>query len=166
MCKTYNILTVTGDNYAGSWPKEAFARHGINYRTSDKVRSELYLAFLPLVNSQRVELLDHPKMVLQFQTLICQTGRSGKDVINHQDGGHDDICNAVSGALVLASVGAAPLAFHEPGLTHVPLGDVHQIGLPGVLAPAIYGDCSKPGGDNGAGAIGNQFSWSHTGLKH
>ena len=35
--KTYGIRTVTGDRYAGEWPREAFREHGISYRPSASV---------------------------------------------------------------------------------------------------------------------------------
>ena len=48
--KAYGISTVTGDRYAGEWPAERFSAHGIRYEPAELNRSELYLAFLPLVN--------------------------------------------------------------------------------------------------------------------
>jgi hypothetical protein len=56
LLKEYRISKVHGDNYAKDWPVEAFKRRGIEYKKSDKVRSEIYLAALPLINSGRVEL--------------------------------------------------------------------------------------------------------------
>jgi len=100
LLKQYHIGKVIGDGYAGDFPKEAFARYGIIYELSDKNRSELYLACLPLINSRRVELLDHQKMINQFIGLERRTGRSGRDMINHIANFHDDIANAVAGALV------------------------------------------------------------------
>jgi hypothetical protein len=37
-------------------------------------------------------------------------------------------------------------SFHVPTVSHIPLGDVREIGLPGILAPSVWGDMSKPGG--------------------
>ena len=53
--KSYRISTVTGDRYAGEWPRERFRVHGINYEIVEKNRSELYLELLPAINSQTVE---------------------------------------------------------------------------------------------------------------
>ena len=111
---SYGIKTVPGDHYAKLWPVEAFARHGIVYRQSAPVRSEIYLAMLPLVNSRRVELLDNPQMVLQFTSLVRKTQPTGKDSVEHPPNAHDDICNAVSGVLVLAATEPVPLNFHPP----------------------------------------------------
>src|SRR3984957_6507748 len=98
--KSYRISMVTGDRYAGEWPRERFQAHGITYQPAEMNRSELYLAFLPLLNSARVDLLDSPRMVAQFVGLERRTSRAGKDTVNHAPGAHDDIANAVAGAPV------------------------------------------------------------------
>jgi hypothetical protein len=98
--KTWRITKVRGDKYAGEWPREQFRKRGINYETSEKFRSELYLDFLPLLNSGAVDLLDSDRLVNQLVGLERRTSRSGKDSIDHGPGGHDDLCNAVAGAMV------------------------------------------------------------------
>ena len=95
--KAYGISTVTGDRYAGAWPAERFSAHGIRYAPAELNRSELYLAFLPLVNSGRVDLLDNARMVSQFVGLERRTSRGGRDSIDHAPGGHDDVANPVAG---------------------------------------------------------------------
>jgi hypothetical protein len=99
--KSYRVATVTGDRYAGEWPRERFQAHGITYQAAAPNRSELYLAFLPLLNSGRVDLLDSPRMVAQFVGLERRSSRSGRDSVDHAPGAHDDIANAVAGALVI-----------------------------------------------------------------
>jgi hypothetical protein len=101
--KAYGVSTVTGDRYAGEWPAERFSAHGIRYAPAELNRSELYLAFLPLVNSGRVDLLDNARMVSQFVGLERRTSRGGRDSIDHAPGGHDDVANAVAGVAWLAS---------------------------------------------------------------
>ena len=54
--KTYRISRVTGDRYGGAWPETEFLKHGISYSPSEQDRSGLYLTFLPMVLSGRVEL--------------------------------------------------------------------------------------------------------------
>lgn len=103
LLKSYNIREVTSDNYAGEWPVSQFREHGITYKASEKVRSLLYLDFLPLVNSGSVELLDHERSVNQLCALERRVARSGKDSVNHPDGGHDDIANSIAGVLVLVA---------------------------------------------------------------
>ena len=105
--KFYGISKVVGDRYAGEWPREAFRKCGVEYRVADKPKSDLYLGLLPLLNSGRVELLDHKRLVAQLCTLERRTSRAGKDSIDHVPGGYDDIANAVAGAVVLAAQAAA-----------------------------------------------------------
>lgn len=97
--KRYGITTATSDRYAAEWPVEQFRKYGITVVPSDKTKSELYREFLPMLNSGQVELLDHPRMVAQFARLERRVARGGKDSIDHAPGGHDDVANAVAGAV-------------------------------------------------------------------
>jgi hypothetical protein len=103
----HGVAQIVGDRYAGEWPREAFRKHGVDYRVADKAKSDLYLALLPLLNSDRVELLDSKRLVAQLCGLERKTARSGKDSIDHVPGGRDDVANAVAGAAVLAVEAAA-----------------------------------------------------------
>src|SRR5262249_50716674 len=89
-----------GDRYAGEWPAEQFRKHGITYEAAAKPKSDLYRDFLPLLNSGRVDLLDHPKLVNQIASLERRTARGGRDLIDHPLGGHDDLANSVAGLAV------------------------------------------------------------------
>jgi hypothetical protein len=51
--------------------------------------------------------VDHARLRAQFAGLERRTGRSGRDSIDHGPSGHDDVCNAAAGALVLAHGAAA-----------------------------------------------------------
>ena len=106
--RQYRLSTVRGDRYAGLWPREAFEKCGVTYEVATLNRSELYLATLPLLNSGRVSLLDIPRMTLQFLALERRTSRAGKDSVDHAPGGHDDVANAVAGALTMACGQAEP----------------------------------------------------------
>ena len=53
-----------------------------------------------MINSGRVDLLEHPRLVAQLSRLERRTGRGGRDSIDHAPGDHDDLANAVAGALV------------------------------------------------------------------
>jgi hypothetical protein len=101
--RSYGLVEVTGDAYGGEWPRARFAAHGIEYRVSDKTKTEIYKAFLPLLNGGRVELLDEPRMLRQFERLERRTTRGGREVIDHPPGGKDDRANAAAGALVQAT---------------------------------------------------------------
>jgi hypothetical protein len=62
---------------------------------------------LPLLNSGRIELLDHQRLVAQLCGLERRTSRAGKDSIDHVPGSFDDVANCVAGAAVLAAQAAA-----------------------------------------------------------
>lgn len=106
LLKRYRISEVTGDAYGGDWPREQFSKRGIAYRVSDKSKSELYLEALPIFTSGRVEILDNRRIVTQFANLERRTARSGRDSVDHPANGHDDLCNAVAGALGCAAKAA------------------------------------------------------------
>jgi hypothetical protein len=103
LLKAYSISTVHGDRYAGEWPRERFRVHGIEYRVAAKPKSDIYRDLLPILNAGRAELLDHPRLIAQLCSLERRTARGGRDSIDHPVGSHDDVCNAVAGALVTAS---------------------------------------------------------------
>jgi hypothetical protein len=100
LLKTYKIRRVHGDRYAGEWPREQFRKHGIEYKPAEKSKSEIYLELLPMLNSGKVELLDHPRMRTQLLNLERRTSRAGKDSIDHAPNAHDDLINAAAGALL------------------------------------------------------------------
>ncbi len=90
-----------GDRYGGEWPAERFQVHGIRYEPAELNRSDLFLSFLPLLNSGRLDLIDNQRMITQFVALERRTARSGRDSIDHAPGGHDDLANAVAGCAAL-----------------------------------------------------------------
>jgi hypothetical protein len=91
---------VVGDRYGGEFPREQFRKHGVSYEPSPKFKNDLYRDLLPLLNSRKIELLDHPRLVNQLVGLERRTARGGKDSIDHAQGAHDDLANAAAGALV------------------------------------------------------------------
>lgn len=109
--KQYCCAHVTGDRYAGEWPRQAFEQCGITYRPAELNRSQLYSALEPLLNSGQVELLDHATLLAQLIGLV----RKGEK-IDHVGGEHDDHSNASAGALVLAQTVSAPLIFSCNGV--------------------------------------------------
>jgi len=102
--KSYGVTTVQSDRYAGAWVEEAFAKCGITCRQSAEPKSTIYANLLPLLNSGRVALLDHPGLQAQLLGLERRTARGGRDSIDHAPNGHDDLSNAVAGVLV-ATIG-------------------------------------------------------------
>ena len=101
---------------AGEFVREPFRSHGIRYELSEKVKSDIYRDSLPLLNAERVELLDLPRLIGQLCNLERRVGRNGHDVIDHGPGGHDDVANAAMGAVLLA--GAAQSVVISDSLLH------------------------------------------------
>ncbi|HEY1261665.1 MAG TPA: hypothetical protein VGF34_20635 [Stellaceae bacterium] len=106
LLKSYQVFSVTGDRYAGEWPREQFRKHGVEYLTSDKPKSDIYRELLPLLNAGSVELLDNPRLVSQICGLERRTVRGGRDSIDHPRAGRDDLANSAGGAIVMASAGS------------------------------------------------------------
>ena len=100
--KSYRLSQVSGDKYAGIWPTDLFAKHAIKYIPSTQTKSEIYLECLPLLNSRKVQLLDNRKLIVQLVSLERRTRSGGKDTVDHNPGGHDDIINSATGSLLLA----------------------------------------------------------------
>jgi hypothetical protein len=127
---SYGLSEVLGDRYAASWVVDAFARQGITYRHSDRDRSAIYSDALPFFTSGRVRLLDNKKLVNQFANLE-RRATSSRDRIDHPAGGHDDLCNACAGSIVM-------------------------VGIPPREAPSPqFGTFSGPFGSGGSWSIGN-----------
>jgi hypothetical protein len=108
--KRYGLTEITCDRYAGDWPVEAFRKHGITVKPSERTRSEIYLAVLPMIMSGQVELLDQPRLLKQLASLERRKGRQGKDTVDAPPRQHEDVSNAACLALTLAGL-ARP---HDP----------------------------------------------------
>jgi hypothetical protein len=101
LLKGYRISRVTGDRYAGEWPREQFRKRSIHYDSSELPKSGLYLDLLPRLNSKTVKLVDNARLVNQLASLERRTARGGKDSIDHPPGGQDDCANVVAGVASL-----------------------------------------------------------------
>jgi hypothetical protein len=99
--KQFRVKSVEGDRYGGEWCKEPFRKAGIAYEPAKLAKSDLYVAFLPLLTSGLVDLVDNPRLISQIVGLERRTARSGKDSIDHSPGGHDDLANVVAGACAM-----------------------------------------------------------------
>jgi hypothetical protein len=78
-----------------------------------KPKSGLYIELLPLLNSGRIQLLDHQKAVAQICHLERRNGTSGRDIIDHPRGSsyHDDLSNAIAGVASIAMANKGPIRF-------------------------------------------------------
>jgi hypothetical protein len=104
LLKSYGLREVYGDAYGAMWVQEQFRACGIEYKNSAWTRSQLYLEFLPLLNSGKLELLDHAKLIGQICGLERRSGQAGNDRIDHAAGAHDDLSNVAAGALVTVAL--------------------------------------------------------------
>jgi hypothetical protein len=115
LLKTYRVTGVNGDRYAGVWPIEQFSKFGIAYRNDETpTKSELYGTALASINSARVELPDLPKLAAQFVSLERRVGRGSRGSIDHPPGMHDDVANAVAGAIAM-TVGSPASTYNLAG---------------------------------------------------
>jgi len=103
--KFYGIRKVTADRWGGEFVIEAFSKHQITCEQSARPKSDIYRDALPLLNSGKVELLDHERLKSQLCGLERKVARGGRDSIDHAPGQHDDVANAACGALVAAGTG-------------------------------------------------------------
>lgn len=101
--RRYGINSCMGDRYAGEWPRERFRVHRIEYQPSTLTKSEIYKAWLPDLNSGKVELLDNSRLFNQILNLERRTGSGGREQIDHAPGGHDDLANSAAGALLMCT---------------------------------------------------------------
>lgn len=111
---------MVGDNYSAEWTKAAFETRGIRYTRCTtnpwsqdlrsqvaKPKSQLYLELLPRLQSQEVQLLDHPVLIEQLAQLERRTRVGGRDTVDHPQYGHDDLANVVAGVCDCCSKPAA-----------------------------------------------------------
>jgi hypothetical protein len=96
LLKSYRVSKITGDRYAGEWPRERFREHGISYEPTQKPKSDLYRDMLPAINSRKLDLLDDARLLTQLIGLERRTARGGRDSIDHAPSVHDDPANAVA----------------------------------------------------------------------
>lgn len=100
--KPYRIRTVYGDPYAGEWPREAFRSVGINYVVSEYTASDCYVEFQPLVKQGIVHMLDDGVQRDQICALLERKAITGRRLIIHPTGDHDDRANVAAGGAVMA----------------------------------------------------------------
>jgi hypothetical protein len=104
LCKAYSVSSVTGDNYAGSFAQNPIREHGLGFELAKKHKSELYFdPFLPMLNSRLIDLPRNDRAINQICSLERSVQKSGRDQITHPSHGHDDIANAIAGAVDVAA---------------------------------------------------------------
>jgi hypothetical protein len=108
LAKMYRVQRVIGDRWGSGFVQEKFQQHGLYYQVTEKTKSDIYRDLLPLLNSGKVELLDHPRLIQQLCALERRTARGGRDSTDHPVGGRDDCANAGAGILV-ELIGGPPM---------------------------------------------------------
>jgi hypothetical protein len=104
LLKAYRIYTVEGDAFGGEFAREPLKKFAISYQVAKRPKSDLYSHnLLPMLNSGRVDLLDHSRAIQQIVALECHTARAGRDKIDHPPGGHDDLANCIAGLVARAA---------------------------------------------------------------
>ena len=141
--KRYGISTIRGDRYAGEWVPARFKECGILFEQSARPKSDLYGDLLPLINAQRVELLDNRRLSAQLVGLERRTSRSGKDSIDHGPGGHDDCANAAAGVLVGLDLDRRPRLVRQESISAaVDMPSSRNSAIYAVLYPAKDGSAA------------------------
>lgn len=102
LLKSYGIVEVHGDAYAGGMQDE-WLRGGIRFIPAEFNKSEYYLRALPMLLNRRASLLNSATLRTQFASLERRVV-GGYEKVDHPAhfNAHDDVANAVAGALVVA----------------------------------------------------------------
>jgi hypothetical protein len=108
----YRLSIAIGDASAAAWVIDQLAGLGVTYQHSIRNRSEIYLNALPVFASGRVLLLENERLVNQLVSLERMTSPNGRDRIDARHG-HEDLANAVCGAIVLAAQQPPPMQYPE-----------------------------------------------------
>jgi hypothetical protein len=124
LLRSYYVSAISGDRYGGEWPIEQFAKYGVRYESAAKPKSGLYTDLLPLVNSRRIDLLDHSKTINQLIGLERRSIRGGGSSIDHGPNQHDDLINTVAG---VASICTTKGTFNLAALTDDAPGDRYGV---------------------------------------
>jgi hypothetical protein len=118
----YGISRATADRWGADWVAEAFAKHGVRVEQCAKPKSDLYRELLAPLNSGRIELLDHLRLIAQLCGLERRTARSGRDSIDAPQGRPEDLINAAAGAIVEVFGGGELITFSESMIRSLELG--------------------------------------------
>jgi hypothetical protein len=111
LLRSYRIVEVRGDKFAGGFHADEWKRNGIVYKACDDTTSENYLTALPLLLSNRARLVDCEVLRRQLVGLERRVHPSGRESISHAQSAsaHDDVAAAVCGCLAVLANGPQPL---------------------------------------------------------
>ena len=100
--RQYRIRKIIQDRHAIAWIGNDFRQYGIEVEVCDKTKTQIYEHFGVAMNKNLVELLDDKRMKDQVINLQKYLRSGGMVKIDHISGQHDDVINAVAGAIVEA----------------------------------------------------------------
>jgi len=102
--KHWKIETLTLDRFAGEWTSSAMRDEGIMTLNSELSKSEIFLAFLPQICNQNIELLDSKRLIGQFKNLERKPRAGSPDLITTGLSGKlDDLANVAAGSCLLST---------------------------------------------------------------
>lgn len=104
LLKSYQIASVTGDKFSGDWSLNSFAKNGIEYRRSEKNKSQLYLEAEGAFNTARIEIPKKDNLVIQLKSLVRKARSGGHDSVDSDSGQPEDEANAICGVAAMAGV--------------------------------------------------------------
>lgn len=118
--RSYGLHEATADRYAGELVVSPFKSQGIDIRSCERTKSELYIELLPLLLNGKVELLDSTRLVSQLKSLDRKARAGGRDQVDNFHG-HDDVANSCAGACVIAAIGedVGPEWYYHVGMADV-----------------------------------------------
>ena len=96
---------VRGDNFSGATWSSMFLKRGLTHQVEKGAATVLYRNFAPAVTGKKVEFLDPNTGTAQeraLNQLVRLEKREGGEKITHPQGEHDDVANALAGAVVMA----------------------------------------------------------------
>ncbi len=103
--REYGIGEVVGDRFSGLFAPESFQRHGVAYKQSEHPARVLFGALLPLLNSERIRLVDDKVANTEICRLERKVTPAGNTMIQAPPREHDDraVCIAGAASLTMAS---------------------------------------------------------------
>ena len=139
----YQLASVWGDAYGGTWPQERFAKHGVSYMICPKTKSELYAELIPLLMARRCDLLDMAILKTQLASLERRTTRNGKSIMDHPTNAHDDVANVAAGCCVMVALGQVEFNIDDV-VVGEPMASAHSdylnVSVPGTAMAESYLD--------------------------
>jgi hypothetical protein len=101
LIRSYGILEVEGDKFAGGFHSSEWHSYNIAFKPCERTTSENYLSALPVFLANRVRLLDYSTLRHQLSTLERRVGAGDRESVSHPQhaSAHDDCATSCCGAI-------------------------------------------------------------------